>query len=249
VRCGCLLLLVVCGIECAHAGQVELVAKGAFQITAKNRTAAPATEQEEGALSQLDADYAELDELGEGNAPPQTVHAPNAPAAAPAAVPASPPSQGLLTEEEAAAAGRAVSALRVKDLRIGAKGCKPVLSDKQMSTHCEIGGKLRFNFKPQINPALNSSKSKQLGLIKGLEYVFAANRSSVCVFAANCTSAVKLSQFSQSGGNDGKITAAFLKTKPKAAKSEQLSQLTKIKALVEHGVRKVGKMAILTLFS
>ena len=100
-----------------------------------------------------------------------------------------------------------------------------------------------------VNPALNPSKSKQLGLIKGLEYLFSANRTSICVFTANCTSVVKLAQFSQSGVNDKKITAAFLKTQPKAAKKEQLAAVARVKALIEHGVRKVGKMAILTLFS
>merc|ERR1711924_30334 len=241
----CLLLVLLVGAGGARAGQVELVAKGAFQIVAKNRTGAPADGHGEAVLQQLD-NAARLD-LGEGNDPPQTVARTETTAVPAAAVAQASP--GLLTVKEATSASRSVRALRVKSLRIGAKGRKPVLSATKMKTHCEIGGKLIFNFKPRVNPALNPSKSKQLGLIKGLEYLFSANRTSICVFTANCTSVVRLAQFSQSGVNDKKITAAFLKTQPKAAKKEQLAAVARVKALIEHGVRKVGKMAILTLFS
>lgn len=150
---------------------------------------------------------------------------------------------GLVTAAQMSEAARVVLNLEVHGLRFGAKGCRPILKADRIATRCEIGGKLRFDFKPNgLDP---------VKLIKGLEYVFATNRSSVCsnIVAANCTSTVGLSEFAESPTNDATIVRAITHDKPSAPVGEQKELTKKIKELMAHQVRMVGEKTILTMFS
>jgi len=224
--------------------RVAFMSEGSFRIAV---VPASREEQEE----ELD----QVQEFGEGAAPAAaTKTAAAAKAAAPAKAATKPAAAKKAAAKQKAPymdalvkAGTEIANVHVSDLRFGKDGCKPTVDSKAIKTSCEIGGALAFDYTPKALDIPGSLPAVAV-LMKGLTYQFSVKRESTCEHAKlRCKVKSMVTGFTQAAANEGVMSAAILKKKPKAIAGEIKEAKTKVLGLLNHQVKMVAEKFALSL--
>jgi len=148
-----------------------------------------------------------------------------------------------LSERELKEGSESLTKPELRDITFGSAGCFPKLSQTEMKVHCNIGGTLKFNYKPRnLDPPV-------LHLVEGLKFRFVANKTSDCSHAdAVCITNTTVSEFEPSSENGVTILAAIVKQNKDAVQGMKDELTKKVESQLKHDVNLFARKLVLAFF-
>lgn len=148
-----------------------------------------------------------------------------------------------LTEKELKEGSESLANPEIRDITFGSAGCFPKLSQTEMKVHCNVGGTLKFNYKPRnLDPPV-------LSLVEGLKFRFVANKTSDCSHqGAVCITNTTVSEFEPSSENGVSILAAIVKQNKDAVQGMKDELTKKVESQLKHDVNLFARKLVLAFF-